>query len=228
MGRNLQDVVAQQGKDAQPGVNGTGGVLPVPFSHPSNVVGVHWLRISFAKKHLADISQLCSYVWGDFELDGFGLWSYDSRHYWSSGVSLNYDQDDERSARVHCGMMTLDCPGSALDEMTAPDLQLIIEAAQVFGAGWFKRVWRVTLPLLRPSIQTALILRTLSAVGVFAVVHALAGRGMTVLAAEAYRWYGEYRNPHMAAIFAMFILSISLITAFIYLRALRVKEEMIL
>ena len=103
-----------------------------------------------------------------------------------------------------------------------------VEAAQVFGAGWFKRVWRVTLPLLRPSIQTALILRTLSAVGVFAVVHALAGRGMTVLAAEAYRWYGEYRNSHMAAIYAMFILSISLVTAFIYLRTLRVKEEMIL
>ncbi|MCK4452345.1 MAG: sugar ABC transporter permease, partial [Anaerolineae bacterium] len=103
-----------------------------------------------------------------------------------------------------------------------------VEAAEVFGAGWFKRVWRVILPLLRPSIQTALILRTILAVQVFAVVAALAGRGVTVLAAEAYRWYGEYRNPHMAAIYAMFILSISLATAFVYLRTLRVKEEMIL
>ena len=101
-----------------------------------------------------------------------------------------------------------------------------IEAAQVFGANWFQRVWRVVLPLLRPSIQTALILRTILAVQVFAVVVALAGRGMTVLAAEAYRWYSEYRNPHLAATYAMFILSISLATAFIYLRALRVKEEM--
>jgi multiple sugar transport system permease protein len=103
-----------------------------------------------------------------------------------------------------------------------------VEAAEVFGAGWFKRVWRVILPLLRPSIQTALILRTLSAVQVFAVVGAVAGRGVTVLAAEAYRWYGEYRNAHMAAVYAMFILSISMATAFIYLRTLRVKEEMIL
>jgi multiple sugar transport system permease protein len=102
-----------------------------------------------------------------------------------------------------------------------------VEAAEVFGAGWFKRVWLVILPLLRPSIQTALILRTILAVQVFAVVAALAGRGVTVLAAEAYRWYGEYRNPHMAAIYAMFILSISLATAFVYLRTLRVKEEMI-
>jgi multiple sugar transport system permease protein len=101
-----------------------------------------------------------------------------------------------------------------------------VEAAEVFGAGWFKRVWKVILPLLRPSIQTALILRTILAVQVFAVVLALAGRGVNVLAAEAYRWYGEYRNPHMAATYAMFILSISLTTALIYLRTLRVKEEM--
>ena len=103
-----------------------------------------------------------------------------------------------------------------------------VEAAEVFGAGWFARVWRVILPLLRPSIQTALILRTILAVQVFAVVSAIAGRGMTVLANEAYLWYREYRNPHLAATYAMFILTISLITAFIYLRALRTKEEMIL
>ncbi|HDN79253.1 MAG: sugar ABC transporter permease [Chloroflexi bacterium] len=101
-----------------------------------------------------------------------------------------------------------------------------IEAAEIFGANWFQRVWKVILPLLRPSIQTALILRTILAVQVFAVVVAVAGRGVTVLAAEAYRWYSEYRSPHMAAAYAMFILVISLASAFIYLRTLRVREEM--
>jgi len=103
-----------------------------------------------------------------------------------------------------------------------------VEAAEVFGAGWFARVRRVILPLLRPSIQTALILRTILAVQVFAVVRAVAGRGVTVLANEAYLWYSEYRNPHMAAAYAMFILVISLASAFVYLRTLQVKEEMIL
>ena len=103
-----------------------------------------------------------------------------------------------------------------------------VEAAEVFGANWFSRVWRVILPMIRPSIQVALILRTLLAVQVFAVAMALAGRGVTVLAAEAYRWYGEYRNHHMAAAYAMFILTISLASAFIYLRTLRTKEEMLL
>ncbi len=103
-----------------------------------------------------------------------------------------------------------------------------IEAAEIFGAGWFTRVRRIILPLLRPSIQTALILRTILAVQMFAVVVAIAGRGMTVLANEAYRWYSEYRNPHLAATYAMFILIISLASALVYLRTLRTKEETVL
>ena len=103
-------------------VNGTGTVLPVPFSHLASCVGIHWLRISFPIKKLAELSGFLSHVWGDFDQDGFGLWSYDTRFSWASGVSLNYDEDQERSNRVHCGMMTLDCPGSSLDELTVPDL----------------------------------------------------------------------------------------------------------
>lgn len=100
------------------------------------------------------------------------------------------------------------------------------EAAQVFGAGWFTRLWRVTLPLLRPSIQVALILRTILAFQVFAVVLAVAGQALTVLAAEAYRWYGSWRNPHVAAAYAALILLLSLGTTIFYLRTLQVKEEM--
>ena len=103
-----------------------------------------------------------------------------------------------------------------------------IEAAEVFGASYFARVRRVILPMLKPSIQVALILRTILAVQVFAVAMALAGRGITVLAAEAYRWYGEYRNHHMAAAYAIIILIISLTSALLYLRTLRTKEEMLL
>ncbi len=100
------------------------------------------------------------------------------------------------------------------------------EAAQVFGAGWFTRLWRVTLPLLRPSIQVALILRTILAFQVFAVVLAVAGQALTVLAAEAYRWYGSWRNPHVAAAYAALILVLSLGTTIFYLRTLQVGEEL--
>ena len=114
-------------------VNGTGTVLPVPFSQLESCIGVHWLRISFSTKKLAEVSSFLSHIWGDFNQDGFGLWSYDTRLVWSSGVSLNYDEDHERSNRVHCGRMTLDCPGSSLDEVTVPDLQLMIEYFAALG-----------------------------------------------------------------------------------------------
>ncbi|MBA7518564.1 hypothetical protein ES705_10635 [subsurface metagenome] len=117
----------------QHSVNGTGTVSPVSLSQLESCVGVHWLRISFPTKLLAVVVEFLKSVWGDFDQDGFGLWSYDTRFSWSSGVSLNYDEDQERSNRVHCGMMTLDCPGSSLDEMAALDLQLMIEYFQLLG-----------------------------------------------------------------------------------------------
>ncbi|MEO1225334.1 MAG: sugar ABC transporter permease, partial [Pseudomonadota bacterium] len=60
------------------------------------------------------------------------------------------------------------------------------EAAEVFGAGPWKRFVKITLPMMRPSLQTALILRTILAFEVFAVVIALAGTNMPVLMGEVY------------------------------------------
>lgn len=107
-------------------------------------------------------------------------------------------------------------------------LQLIpddyLEAAEVFGASRWQRLWHVTLPMIRPSLQVALILRTILAFQVFAVVIALAGRAMPVLASEAYNRYAEL-NPNGAAAYALLILSISLVTTAVYLRLLRTSEE---
>lgn len=99
------------------------------------------------------------------------------------------------------------------------------EAAQIFGATGWQRLRHVTLPLLRPSLQVALILRTILAFQVFAVVIALAGRNLPVLAGEAYYWYSTYRNPNVAAAFALLIMGFSLLNTGIYLRALRTRDE---
>ena len=101
-----------------------------------------------------------------------------------------------------------------------------VEAAEVFGASWFQRLWRVILPMLRPSIQVALILRTIYALQVFGVVQALAGDAVSVVIAEAYRWYHVYRSPNMAAAYATLVLVLSLATTWLYLRTLRVGEEL--
>jgi multiple sugar transport system permease protein len=101
------------------------------------------------------------------------------------------------------------------------------EAAEVFGATFWQRLRHVTLPLLRPSLQVALILRTILAFQVFAVVIALAGRNLPVLVGEAYYWYGSYSNPNVAAAYALLILVFSLANTLIYLRALRVRDEQV-
>ncbi|MGV8986000.1 MAG: carbohydrate ABC transporter permease [Cypionkella sp.] len=49
------------------------------------------------------------------------------------------------------------------------------EAAEVFGASPWKRFLKITLPLLRPSLQTALVLCVIYTFEVFAVVAALGG-----------------------------------------------------
>jgi len=104
--------------------------------------------------------------------------------------------------------------------------QDVLEAAEVYGATLWQRVKYVILPLLKPSLQVALILRTILALQVFAVVMAIGGGDVvTVLARETYRQYYDLRNFNMAAAYATFILILSMITAVFYLRAIRTQEE---
>ncbi len=99
------------------------------------------------------------------------------------------------------------------------------EAAEVFGASRWQRFIKVTLPLLRPSLQTALILRTILAFEVFAVVAALGGTTLPVLMGETYKWQFEFRDESVAAALAMVILAISIAFTLFFLRALRVPKE---
>ncbi|WP_295957224.1 sugar ABC transporter permease [Rhodoferax sp.] len=99
------------------------------------------------------------------------------------------------------------------------------EAARVFGATAWQRFWHVTLPLIKPSLQTALILRTVMAFEVFAVVFALAGRDYSVLVGEAYQWQNAYQNSHVAAAYAMVILGLSIAATLVFMKTLNVRRE---
>lgn len=105
-----------------------------------------------------------------------------------------------------------------------------MEAGEIFGATLWQRLRHIILPLLKPSLQVALILRTILAFQVFAVVLAIAGREtLNVLAYETYRAYdaGEsgLGNPNLAASYAVFIMLLSVIISFVYLRTVRAQEE---
>ena len=99
------------------------------------------------------------------------------------------------------------------------------EAAEIFGARPWTRFRKITLPLLKPSLQSALILRTVLAFEVSAVVYALGGRNFPVLAGEAYVWQNDNQNYGVAAAYAVLIIAISLVATAVYLRVLRTRPE---
>ncbi len=99
------------------------------------------------------------------------------------------------------------------------------EAAEVFGAGGWKRFTKITLPLLKPSLQTALMLRVILAFEVFAVVAALGGTNLPVLMGEVYNRQFVLQDSHVAAAFALLILLISIAFTLLIMWLLRTPKE---
>lgn len=100
-----------------------------------------------------------------------------------------------------------------------------LEAADVCGATTWQKIRRVVLPMLRPSLQVAVILRTIMAFQTFATVIALAGSGLNVLAGEAQRWATDINDEHVAAAYAGLILVLSLAGTVLFLVLLPTREE---
>jgi len=98
------------------------------------------------------------------------------------------------------------------------------EAADVFGASKWKQFTRITFPLLRPSLQTALVLRVILAFEIFAVVAALGGTLFPVLMGETYAYQFDLLNNGAAAAMALIILGISIAFTIVILRVLRVPK----
>jgi len=98
------------------------------------------------------------------------------------------------------------------------------ETAELFGAGRLRRLVHVVLPLLRPSLQSAILIRTIFAFQTFAVVFALAGRNLPVLAGEGYSWYTTNQDERIAAAYGVVIVALSLVAIIVYLRLLGPRE----
>jgi multiple sugar transport system permease protein len=99
-----------------------------------------------------------------------------------------------------------------------------LETAELFGASRIRRTVNVVLPLLRPSLQSALVIRTIFAFQTFAVVFALAGRNLPVLAGEAYTSYATNQDERLAAAYGVVILALSIVAIVVYLRLLGPSE----
>jgi ABC-type sugar transport system permease subunit len=103
------------------------------------------------------------------------------------------------------------------------------EAAAVDGANAWQRFWKIRLPLLRPAILVALIVRTVDAFRVFDIVYIITSAG------PAYKTltitYLTYLNSFSfgkqgtGAALSFLISIVTIIMAFVYIRLLYRPEE---
>jgi len=83
-----------------------------------------------------------------------------------------------------------------------------LEAAAVDGAGGWSRFWYVTLPLLRPALTMAVVIRAIDAFRIFELPLMLTGKNLPVLGTFAYSEYYDYNNPFTSAAAASLLLVI--------------------
>jgi ABC-type sugar transport system permease subunit len=97
------------------------------------------------------------------------------------------------------------------------------EAAQLDGARPLARLWRITLPLLRPALLAARLLRGVDALRIFATPLVLTGtEGVPVLSSYAYHQWADYGNDAAAAAAASVLALLSVLAA---LPLLRLRAE---
>jgi multiple sugar transport system permease protein/N,N'-diacetylchitobiose transport system permease protein len=103
------------------------------------------------------------------------------------------------------------------------------EAASVDGANAFQRFWSIRLPLLRPALLVALIIRTVEAFRVFDIVYIITSGGPAsktiTITYLTYLNSFSYGKQGTGAALSFLISIATLILAFIYIRFLYRPEE---
>ncbi|NUT08412.1 MAG: sugar ABC transporter permease, partial [Hamadaea sp.] len=102
------------------------------------------------------------------------------------------------------------------------------EAARIDGAGSLRVFWRITLPLLRPTLAAVLVLRVIEAFKVFDIVYVMTGGGpasgtQTITFLTYLQAFSAQRFSSGAALAYLTVVAV-LMLALIYLRLLRQQE----
>jgi trehalose transport system permease protein len=100
----------------------------------------------------------------------------------------------------------------------------LYEASRVDGASWWQRFFLITLPLLRPAITSAVIIRGIDAFRIFVHPLALGVAGQVpVLASFS---YNEYTNVHLttSAAASTILLLMILVAVIAYLKLVGAEE----
>ncbi len=104
----------------------------------------------------------------------------------------------------------------------------LYEAARVDGAGPWRAFWRLTIPMLAPSIAVVLILRTIEAFKVFDIIYVMTGGGPAsgTQTIAFYTYLQAFSNQlfgYGAALAYLIVLAVFAL-AMVYLRILRQNQ----
>jgi trehalose/maltose transport system permease protein len=101
----------------------------------------------------------------------------------------------------------------------------IYEAAEVDGAGWLRRFWAITLPLLKPTLAVALVFRTLDALRVFDVFQVLLAQTRYSMATYNYYQLIGNRDMGLSSAIGVIIFLFIFVFAVMYIRLLGVESD---
>lgn len=94
----------------------------------------------------------------------------------------------------------------------------IMEAAEIDGARFFKKTFSITLPMLRGTITTAILLRTIDALRIFSEVFVMTGggpgNGTMLFSLYIHKQAFEFGKLGYASAMAVILIVISLVFAF--------------
>ncbi|MGW2951029.1 carbohydrate ABC transporter permease [Streptomyces eurythermus] len=112
---------------------------------------------------------------------------------------------------------------AALDEIPAE----ITEAAEVDGAGGWRRLWHITLPMIRRSIGTNLMLNTLQTLSVFGLIWVMTrgGPGDRSQTLPLFMYEQAFQNSMLGygTAVALLLLLVGSLFSVVYLRLLRTE-----
>lgn len=96
------------------------------------------------------------------------------------------------------------------------------ESARIDGANEWQIFWRITLPMIRPTLFTALILRSIDALKTFDIIYAMTGGGpgyaSETLNIMAFKYSFEYFRMGQASVILVFLFLLVLLMSLIIVR----------
>ncbi|MGC0406174.1 multiple sugar transport system permease protein [Streptomyces sp. SAI-126] len=107
--------------------------------------------------------------------------------------------------------------------------QELVEAAEMDGAGPWQRLWRVVLPVIRPSILTNLMLITLQTLSVFGLVYTMTrgGPGNKSETLPIFMYQQAFQNSLIGygTAIALVLLVVGALFSVVYIRLLKLEDD---